>query len=699
MFRRESIVTGFGVALGVAGCLLCLYLSWRLLGAVSAIIAPFIGALVLALILDPVVDRLEDRLPGTQGNRRLWAVVIVYLGLLLLLAGLLAFIVPNLIAQSTRLITFFAPLSYRIDRTREDGRFVIVEREYPGTQFVVRRLRNGQRYRFRVIAQDSEGKRYSLQEAEAIPRSVSETRQVFRSNGPREADNERNVTVPEPDEGNFGADTPILPTPRPTPTPATGGLFAPFTTPSSVPVSPTVTPESEVLAEPEPFEEPVDSDTATGTATPVVSEAVAEDLSPAESPSPVAEATASPSVSPTPAPLGAPSPTLSPIPARSPVPSATATPRSLIPVAGKTPSLLPSATPSPVAKNGTKTPSSASRKSSPSADEAVTGRNSRDRVTLTANPAPVPSPGTVAATPGDSAVRLVWRPPVTAASGFDRLRTQADRWLLEHRSIGPVKLPRNLAAIQAQYSDQLSQVVRQVTQRAADIVVGSVSAAMTVMFALIIGFYMLVDFDRLRMRFLYLMPSQARGGVVRSLGMVGGIFDKYVRGMATVATAYGLVSIVVFFGMGSIFDIGLKGYALLLGVIAGVLYPVPFLGPLVTTGVIGAVSLATGATPVQAIIAVVVVQVQNAIFDNGVTPRVVGESVGLHPLVTIFALFLGGNLFGLVGMLLAVPVAASIQRLLILQYPRLGEPTGLSVRNPDLEERLRSSAESAPPSP
>ena len=62
------------------------------------------------------------------------------------------------------------------------------------------------------------------------------------------------------------------------------------------------------------------------------------------------------------------------------------------------------------------------------------------------------------------------------------------------------------------------------------------------------------------------------------------------------------------------------------------------------------------------------------VFDQLLYPRVVGGSVGLHPVVSIFALLSGATLFGIVGMILAVPVAASIQILLTYFFPKLAHP-------------------------
>jgi predicted PurR-regulated permease PerM len=64
----------------------------------------------------------------------------------------------------------------------------------------------------------------------------------------------------------------------------------------------------------------------------------------------------------------------------------------------------------------------------------------------------------------------------------------------------------------------------------------------------------------------------------------------------------------------------------------------------------------------------------NICFDYGVTPRVVGHRVGLHPLVVIFALLAGASLFGVAGMIVAVPLAGAIKVVVLHFWPELFGP-------------------------
>jgi predicted PurR-regulated permease PerM len=86
---------------------------------------------------------------------------------------------------------------------------------------------------------------------------------------------------------------------------------------------------------------------------------------------------------------------------------------------------------------------------------------------------------------------------------------------------------------------------------------------------------------------------------------------------------------------------------------------------------------------------VVALAVINQVFDQVITPRIVGGLVGLHPVVSLFALTAGGELFGLAGLILAVPIAASIQVVILSLWPQLAAPlpdptTAASTPIPDV---------------
>ena len=255
----------------------------------------------------------------------------------------------------------------------------------------------------------------------------------------------------------------------------------------------------------------------------------------------------------------------------------------------------------------------------------------------------------------------------------DMLRTAVNHWLTKHRKIGPVVLPKNFDAIINQYSTQVTAKLQSYAGNSAEILLGSISVVLTVVLVPIITFFVLTDMPRLRARFLFLLPERFRTGFQHIASDVGGVFGNYIRGMLIVCSGYGLA------GMGVFFLFRLSAYAILLGFAAGFLYAIPYVGALTLATLAGIVSLSLGNSVLMTVGLIGAILALNMVFDNLIVPRVVGDSVGLHPLLTIFALFLGGELFGVAGMLLSVPVAASIQLVLFRIFPKLCDPTPVAM--------------------
>lgn len=192
-------------------------------------------------------------------------------------------------------------------------------------------------------------------------------------------------------------------------------------------------------------------------------------------------------------------------------------------------------------------------------------------------------------------------------------------------------------------------------------------------------FFILRDFPVLRARLISLFPEEYQPQADIMSREIVDVFSAYIRGLAKVCALFAFIAFLIFQAL------GLK-YALFLGLVAGAFYAVPYIGQLFTSLVSGAVAYSMGphtallffhipANSVGYSLTVVLCAIvaQN-VFDQIVYPRVVGASVGLHPVVSIFALMSGATLFGILGMLLAVPVAASVQILLMYFFPKLSQP-------------------------
>lgn len=259
------------------------------------------------------------------------------------------------------------------------------------------------------------------------------------------------------------------------------------------------------------------------------------------------------------------------------------------------------------------------------------------------------------------------------------LQESINHFLATHHKIGPIKLPANVSQITSQLSGRASGFLQQASGSVVTFLIGSATVVIQSVLTLIIAFYFLVDIDRLRARTFYLAPQNWRTMMSQIGSDVGGVFSDYLRGLLIVCALYGVTTIAMLYGL-SLFHHSMAQYALLVGAAAGVLYAVPYLGALSTALVtfIVAFTAATGDHQSGLVfggIAVAVTLAVNQIFDNVVTPRVVGGGVGLHPVMALFALVIGAELFGIWGMLLSVPIAGSIQAILFRLFPRLTQPT------------------------
>jgi predicted PurR-regulated permease PerM len=144
-------------------------------------------------------------------------------------------------------------------------------------------------------------------------------------------------------------------------------------------------------------------------------------------------------------------------------------------------------------------------------------------------------------------------------------------------------------------------------------------------------------------------------------------FHKYIKGQLLEACIVGILSGVVLYFIGI-------DYALIIGIIAGICNMIPYIGPVVGTILAIIMSLLSG-QPITALWATIGMIVVQQIDNNFLAPKIVGDSVGLHPVFTMLAIIIGGNLGGLIGMLIAVPVAASFKILIGKWYINYMERT------------------------
>ena len=183
----------------------------------------------------------------------------------------------------------------------------------------------------------------------------------------------------------------------------------------------------------------------------------------------------------------------------------------------------------------------------------------------------------------------------------------------------------------------------------------------------IVTFWVLRDYQKLGHQLLRALPEPRRGATVVVLSEINKLVGSYLLGMATMMLIVGIFAIAVL-------GIAQVSFSVLLGMMTGVLYVIPYLGFPTSMAVIALVMGVNGQGTGAILIVLGILMAGNIAFDYGVTPRIVGSRVGLHPLVVIFAVLAGAVLFKFVGIVLAVPVAGAIKVVLLHFWPEVFGP-------------------------
>jgi predicted PurR-regulated permease PerM len=173
----------------------------------------------------------------------------------------------------------------------------------------------------------------------------------------------------------------------------------------------------------------------------------------------------------------------------------------------------------------------------------------------------------------------------------------------------------------------------------------------------VVTFYLLRDWDVLVARIHELLPRRSEPTVVKLAKESDEVLGAFLRGQLLVMAALGTV-----YTLG-LWWVGLD-LALLIGMIAGLVSFVPYLGFILGIVLAGVASVMQFHDAVHLLPVAAVFGVGQALEGMLLTPWLVGDKIGLHPVAVIFAVMAGGQLFGFVGILLALPAAAVVMVLL-----------------------------------
>jgi len=185
------------------------------------------------------------------------------------------------------------------------------------------------------------------------------------------------------------------------------------------------------------------------------------------------------------------------------------------------------------------------------------------------------------------------------------------------------------------------------------------SITVTIITVPFILFYMFKDGKKFPLAVMRFIPVNYRNEGLNIIRETGETLGTYIQGQTLVCLAVGFLTFIGFL-------IIHLPYALLLGLIIAVTNIIPYLGPFI--GAAPAVIVGLLDTPSKALLAVIVVVVVQQIDGNIMSPLIIGKRLDMHPLTIIVLLLVAGNLAGVLGMILAVPVYAVAKTVVINIY-------------------------------
>lgn len=198
---------------------------------------------------------------------------------------------------------------------------------------------------------------------------------------------------------------------------------------------------------------------------------------------------------------------------------------------------------------------------------------------------------------------------------------------------------------------------------------GMLASVFDFVLAPIVAFYLTKDLHRIRKGFQGLLPLQYRSEFLQTVGEVNAVLGGYIRGQLIIC---GILLAVVSLGLTAL----KVPFSLILGLFAGLTNIIPYFGAFI--GAAPAVLVALLVSPMKAVYVAALFAFIHQLESGVISPRILGNNVGLHPLVVIVAILLGEQLFGTVGLIVGVPLAAILKVTLsrawkvLLSGPRQG---------------------------
>ncbi|WDV44127.1 AI-2E family transporter [Clostridiaceae bacterium M8S5] len=229
------------------------------------------------------------------------------------------------------------------------------------------------------------------------------------------------------------------------------------------------------------------------------------------------------------------------------------------------------------------------------------------------------------------------------------------------------KLPKGLGNFKSIIDNIIAMVEKLITSGINNItekIASTFSKILVLVLIPVITFYFLKDKELFKKSIILTCPKRYRDDLLKISRKMNVILGRFVRGQLILATFIGIASAV------GLFFIKVK-FWLIIGIVAGIASIIPYFGPII--GIIPALFFALLDSTTKAIWVIILFFAVQQFEGDILSPRIVGESVGLHPVIVMVVLLIGGGIFGVMGMLLSVPSVVFIKILMNHVIEKLDE--------------------------
>ncbi|MBU4314289.1 MAG: AI-2E family transporter [Actinobacteria bacterium] len=221
--------------------------------------------------------------------------------------------------------------------------------------------------------------------------------------------------------------------------------------------------------------------------------------------------------------------------------------------------------------------------------------------------------------------------------------------------IGKEIIPRDASGIIQYFISSINLEEIDIFRRATTVGMLVFNTALYLIVGPLLGIYILNYTDKIKTTFIKIIPKRFKNQTTIILERINKVAGRYVRGQILVSIIVGILCTIVL--------LVLKvDFAILLGSIAGLLNMIPLLGPII--GAIPAALTALFISPLKALLVILLFIAVQQIDNYIISPNIMKYQVGVHPGIIIFSLMAGGALFGIWGLLIAVPTVAILQEIL-----------------------------------